>query len=121
MIALRDLAWRQAMQEEYDALMHNNTWSLVPPPPGANIVSGKWIFRHKHNADGTFARHKARRVVRGFTQQSGVDFDDTSSHVVKPATIRVVLSLALSQGWPINQLDIKNAFLRGDLTEEVYS
>jgi histone deacetylase 1/2 len=121
MIALRDPAWRQAMQDEYDALMHNNTWSLVPPPPGANIVSGKWIFRHKHNADGTLARHKARWVVRGFTQQPGVDFDETFSPVVKPATIRVVLSLALSQGWPINQLDVKNVFLHGDLTEEVYS
>jgi hypothetical protein len=109
------------MQEEYDALMHNNTWSLVPPPPGANIVSSKWIFRHKHNADGSLARHKARWVVRGFTQQPGVDFDETFSPVVKPATIRVVLSLAISQQWPVHQLDVKNAFLHGDLTEEVYS
>jgi hypothetical protein len=84
------------MQDEYDALIQNNTWSLVPPPPGANIVSGKWIFRHKHNSDGSLARHKARWVVRGFTQQPGIDFDETFSPVVKPATIRIVLSLALS-------------------------
>jgi hypothetical protein len=109
------------MQDEYDALIQNNTWSLVPPPPGANIVSGKWIFRQKHNSDGSLARHKARWVVRGFTQQPGIDFDETFSPVVKPATIRIVLSLAFSQQWPINQLDVKNAFLHGDLTEDVYS
>jgi hypothetical protein len=95
------------MQEEYDALTLNQTWTLVPPPPGANIVSGKWVFRHKYNSDGSLARHKARWVVRGFSQQPGVDFDETFSPVVKPATIRIVLSLALSHAWPIHQLDVK--------------
>lgn len=109
------------MQDEYDALMTNGTWTLVPPPLGANIVSGKWIFRHKYNSDGSLARHKARWVVRGFTQQPGIDYDETFSPVVKPATIRVVLSLALSKSWPIHQLDVKNAFLHGNLNEEVYS
>jgi hypothetical protein len=119
--ALRDTTWRLAMQEEYDALMANNTWTLVPPPPGANIVSGKWIFLHKYNSDGSLTRHKARWVVRGFTQQPGINFDETFSPVVKTTTIRVVLSLALSQNWPIHQLDVKNAFLHGHLTKEVYS
>jgi hypothetical protein len=109
------------MQEEFDALQSNNTWTLVPPPLNANIVSGKWIFRHKFHSDGSLARHKARWVVRGFSQQPGVDFDETFSPVVKHATIRVVLSLALSNNWPIHQLDVKNAFLHGNLNEEVYS
>jgi hypothetical protein len=109
------------MQEEFDALTLNQTWTLVPSPPGANIVSGKWIFRHKFNSDGSLSRHKARWVVRGFSQQAGIDFDETFSPVVKPATIRIVLSLSLTNNWPIHQLDVKNAFLHGHLNEVVYS
>jgi hypothetical protein len=100
--ALSDPNWRSAMQAEYDALLANDTWSLVPQPPGVNLVTGKWIYRHKLFADGSLDRYKARWVLRGFTQQSGVDFDETFSLVVKPVTIRVVLSLALSQNWPIH-------------------
>ena len=118
--ALKDPHWHHAMLEEYHALMDNFTWSLVPKPAGVNIVTGKWIFRHKFNNDGSLARYKARWVVRGFTQQEGVDYGETFSPVVKPATIRVVLSLATSQSWPIHQLDVKNAFLHGDLNETVY-
>jgi hypothetical protein len=108
------------MQAEYDALIANATWNLVPRPPGINLVTGKWIFRHKLLADGSLDRYKARWVLRGFTQRPGIDYDETFSPVVKPATVRVVLSLALSQDWPIHQLDVKNAFLHGTLTETVY-
>jgi len=118
--ALADPNWRAAMVEEHDALMKNNTWDLVPRPPRANIVTGKWIFKHKFNADGTLERYKARWVLRGFTQRPGVDFAETFSPVVKPATVRTVLSLALSRRWPIHQLDVKNAFLHGTLSETVY-
>ena len=118
--ALADPNWRAAMVEEHDALMKNHTWDLVPRPPRANIVTGKWIFKHKFNADGTLERYKARWVLRGFTQRPGVDFAETFSPVVKPATVRTVLSLALSRRWPIHQLDVKNAFLHGTLSETVY-
>ena len=84
------------------------------------MVTGKWIFKHKLQADGSLERYKARWVLRGFTQRPGVDFDETFSHVVKPATVRTVLSLALSRRWPIHQLDVKNAFLHGTLSETVY-
>jgi len=83
-------------------------------------VIGKWLFKHKFNADGSLERYKARWVLRGFSQRPGIDFDETFSPVVKPATVRTVLSLALSQHWPIHQLDVKNAFLHGKLTETVY-
>ncbi|GJY31112.1 ribonuclease H-like domain-containing protein [Tanacetum coccineum] len=79
-----------------------------------------WLFKHKFHADGTLSRYKARLVANGSNQQHGVDFDETFSLVVKPATIRTVLSLAVSRQWPIHQLDVKNAFLNGDLSETVY-
>uniref|UniRef100_A0A453KU28 Reverse transcriptase Ty1/copia-type domain-containing protein n=1 Tax=Aegilops tauschii subsp. strangulata TaxID=200361 RepID=A0A453KU28_AEGTS len=109
-----------AMQEEYMTLMANQTWSLVPRPPGTNIVSGKWLFRHKFKADGSLERYKARWVVRGFSQRLGIDFDETFSPVVKSATIRVVLALAAAGDWPVHQMDMNNAFLQGYLTERVY-
>ena len=94
--ALLDPHWRQAM-EEYAALVANQTWDLVPRPPGTNVVTGKWIWTHKRRADGTLERYKARWVLRGFTQRPGVDYDETFSPVVKPATVRTVLSLALAR------------------------
>jgi len=108
------------MEEEHAALLKNHTWDLVPRPLRANLVTGKWIFKHKLKADGSLERYKARWVLRGFTQRPGVDFDETFSPVVKPATVRTVLSLALSRRWPIHQLDVKNAFLHGTLSETVY-
>jgi hypothetical protein len=118
--ALSDPAWRLAMQAEFDALQGNDTWTLVPRPPGVNLVTGKWVFRHKFKTDGSLDRYKARWVFRSFTQRPGIDYDETFSSVVKPATIRVVLTLALSRSWPIHQLDVKNAFLHGTLNEIVY-
>jgi len=108
------------MAEEYKALIDNGTWRLVPQPPGANIVTGKWLFKQKFNSNGSLARHKARWVVRGFSQEAGVDYNEKFSPVVKPATIRTVLSIATSRDWPIRQLDVKNAFLHGNLEETVY-
>jgi hypothetical protein len=108
------------MQEEFDALAANGTWSLVTRPPGANVVTGKWVFRHKLNPDGSLDRYKARWVVRGFTQRPGVDFGETFSPVVKPATIRTVLHLSASRHWPVHQLDVSNAFLNGVLSERVF-
>ena len=90
------------MSAEYNALLANGTWRLVPRPPGANIVTGKWLFKHKIHSDGTLARHKACCVVRDLSQQAGVDYDETFSPVVKPATIRTVLSIAASRSWPIH-------------------
>ncbi|GKB34570.1 ribonuclease H-like domain-containing protein [Tanacetum coccineum] len=118
--ALKDPQWRNAMYDEYNALVKNDTWLLVPRPAGVNMVRSMWLFKHKFHADGTLSRYKARLVANGSSQQLGVDFDETFSPVVKPATIRTVLSLAVSRQWPIHQLDVKNAFLNGDLSEIVY-
>ena len=92
----------------------------MPRPPRANVITRKWIFKHKLQSDGSLERYKARWVLRGFTQRPSVDFDEAFSPVVKPATVRTVLSLALTRHWPIHQLDVKNSFLHGNLTEAVY-
>uniref|UniRef100_A0A8R7QEA4 Reverse transcriptase Ty1/copia-type domain-containing protein n=1 Tax=Triticum urartu TaxID=4572 RepID=A0A8R7QEA4_TRIUA len=91
--ALLDPNWAAAMQEEYSALTENNTWQLVPRPSNTNIVFGKWVFPQKFHSDGTLSRYKARWVCRGYSQQHGIDYDATFSPVVKPSTIRTVLSL----------------------------
>jgi hypothetical protein len=108
------------MEAECAALHENHTWDLVQCPLQANVVTGKWIFRHKFHADGSFDRYKARWVLRSFTQRPGVDYDETFSPVVKPATVRIVLTFARSRDGPIHQLDVKNVFLHGTLTETVY-
>jgi hypothetical protein len=108
------------MTEEFRALVDNGTWRLVPRPPRANVITSKWVFKHKYRADGSLARYKAIWVVRGFSQRYDIDYDETFSPVVKPATIRAVLSIAASHSWPIHQLDVKNAFLHGHLNETVY-
>ena len=109
------------MLSEYNALLSNNTWTLVPPHSSfTNIIGNKWVFKVKQKADGTIERYKARLVAKGFNQQPGVDFDETFSPVVKPATIRLVLSMALSRGWHIHQLDVKNAFLHGTIEQNIF-
>ncbi|GKD75403.1 ribonuclease H-like domain-containing protein [Tanacetum coccineum] len=109
-----------AMCDEYKALIDNETWVLVPRPPNVNIVRSMWLHKHKYNADGSLSRYKARLITNGHSQQQGIDCDETFSLVVKPATIRTVLSLAVSRQWPIHKLDVKNAFLYGHLIETVY-
>ena len=85
------------MEEEYAALLVNQTWDLVPRPSSRNVVTVKWIWTHKRRADGTLERYKTHWILRGFTQRPGVDYDETFNPVVKPATVRTVLSLALSR------------------------
>jgi hypothetical protein len=94
--ALVDPNWCHIMEEEFDALVANNTWDFVPRPIGYNVVTGKWIFKHKFNFDGSLERYKAPWVIRGFTQRSGIDYYETFSPMVKPAMVCTVLSLIVS-------------------------
>ncbi|GKV11743.1 hypothetical protein SLEP1_g22966 [Rubroshorea leprosula] len=109
------------MKEELEALHKNNTWTLVPTPsPQTNIVGSNWVFKTKLNSDGNVDRFKARLVARGYSQVPRVDFEETFSPILKPTTLRLVLALATTLFWPFRQLDVKNAFLHGNLKEEVY-
>ena len=109
--ALKDSQWRQAMSEEYDVLVKNGTWELVPPDPSHNLIGCKWIFRTKRKSDGFVEMFKARLVAKSFHQRSRINHIDTFSPVVKPTTIRVVFSLDVSCDWSLRQLDVNNAFL----------
>jgi len=93
---------------------------LVTRPPDVNITRCIWLFKHKYKSNGDLERYRSRLVVNGRCQQVGIDYDETFSLVVKPATIRVVLSIVVSKNWPIHQLDVKNAFLHGHLSKTVY-
>ena len=118
--AMKYTQWRQAISAELDALIGNGTWTLVPPTKGQNVVGCKWLFRIKRNPDGSISRYKARLVAKGFTQSKGIDFQETFAPVVRPQTIKVVLTLALGHSWKMHQLDVNNAFLQGSLTEQVF-
>ena len=108
------------MKDEFDALIENHTWDLIPRPPNANVIWSLWIFQLKTKSDGSFECYKARLVGDGKSQREGTDYDMTFSPVVKPASIRVVLSIARSRSWSIHQLDVKNAFPQRHLNETVY-
>lgn len=103
-----------------EALRANNTWSLVPATPSTNLVGCRWVFKTKLKADGSLDRLKARLVAKGFHQKQGVDFHETFSPVIKPGSIRTVLTVAVVCNWPVRQLDVKNAFLHGILHESVF-
>jgi len=118
--AIRFPHWQKAIDDELAAMDVNNTWSITHLPPGKKSISCKWLFKLKLNSDGTIVKHKARLVARGFTQQYGTDFYETFSAVAKITTLRIILSLAASHNWHLTQLDINNAFLNGNLNEDIF-
>ena len=112
--------WLKAMQEDIKALTHNHTWDLVPRPSTANVVGSKWVFKTKLNANRIVERYKARLVAQGFFQIPNLDFGETFSLVIKQTAIRLILSLSMTMGWTMRQLDVKNALLHGFLKEKVF-
>jgi hypothetical protein len=113
-------AWQEAMKEEIHMIEKNHTWELVDRPADKNIIGVKWIFRTKLNADSSINKFKARLVVKGYAQVYGVDYSDTFAPVARMDTIRLLLAVAAHKNWKVFQMDVKSAFLNGDLQEEIY-
>jgi hypothetical protein len=112
--------WTDAMMEEYNSIMKNDVWEVVPRPEGKSVVTSKWLYKLKHAADGSIEKYKARFVARGFSQVEGVDYDETFASVARYTSIRAVISIAAVMGWKIHQMDVKTTFLNGLIEEEVY-
>uniref|UniRef100_A0A6N2LVW3 Reverse transcriptase Ty1/copia-type domain-containing protein n=1 Tax=Salix viminalis TaxID=40686 RepID=A0A6N2LVW3_SALVM len=118
--AVQHPQWHEAMQHEITTLQHNNTWSLVPLPPNKRPIGCKWVYKIKLQADGQIERYKARLVDKGYNQIEGLDYQETFAPIAKLVTVRLLLSVAALCGWHLYQLDVNNAFLNGDLHEDVY-
>ncbi|MCO5571350.1 hypothetical protein L7F22_025088 [Adiantum nelumboides] len=108
------------MDEEMTALDVNETWELVSFPEGKKPIGCKWVYKVKHNADGSISRYKARLIAKGYAHMYGIDYEEAFSHVAKMAIVCSVIAVAASKGWLLHQKNVKNAFLHGDLQEEVY-
>lgn len=118
--AMKHFVWRIAMKTEIVALEDNNTWTITTLPPNKRAIGCKWVFKIKFFSDGSIERHKARLVALGNRQEEGVDYKETFAPVVKMTTMRIVLEVAAAKDWELYQMDVHNAFLHGDLEEEVY-
>uniref|UniRef100_A0ACD5ZX98 Uncharacterized protein n=1 Tax=Avena sativa TaxID=4498 RepID=A0ACD5ZX98_AVESA len=118
--AEREDCWRRVMLDELQSIDDNNTWTLTSLPPGHRAISLKWVFKVKKNEHGHIVKHKARLVAKGYVQRQGVDFEEVFAPVARLESVRLILALAAHRGWEVHHMDVKSAFLNGDLEEEVY-
>ena len=118
--AMTEECWRQAMQTEMKAIEDNRTWEVAELPAGQKAIGLKWVFKVKKDANGKILKHKARLVAKGYAQVQGVDFDEVFAPVARIETVIVLLALAAEGGWQVHHMDVKSAFLNGDLTETVF-
>jgi hypothetical protein len=112
--------WKEAMDDEYSSLIKNNTWVLVDLPPGRSTVTNKWVLKKKYNAQGLITRYKARLVARGFSQEKGIDYNETFSPVINISSLRILLALTAIYDLNVHQMDVKTAFLYGHILEEIF-
>ena len=112
--------WNDAMIEEYNSIMKNDVWEVVPRPTRKSVVTSRWLYKSKHVVDGSIEKYKTKFVARGFTKKEGIDYDETFAVVAKYTTIITIISLAAVFGWKLHQMDVKTTFLNGKIDEEVY-
>ena len=118
--AVKSAEWRNAMKDEIKALNTNETWCITDLPPGKKSIGCKWLYKLKFNADGKIKCYKARLMAKGYTQVEGIDYHENFSPVAKITTIRLLIAVTAAKNWHLDQLDVNNAFVHGDLDEEVY-
>jgi len=118
--AEEDGNWMAAMESELHSINKNGTWELTTLPPGQKPIGLKWVFKLKRNSEGEVIKHKARLVAKGYVQKEGIDFEEVFAPVARLDTIRLILAMAANRGWQVHHLDVKSAFLNGELEEEVY-
>ncbi|CAH9075913.1 unnamed protein product [Cuscuta europaea] len=118
--AFQDSDWINAMQEELTQFQRNKVWELVPRPKHQSVIGTKWVFKKKADEDGNIVRNKARLVAKAYCQEDGIDFNETFAPVARLEAIRIFLAYAAYNNIKVYQMDVKSAFLNGDLEEEVY-
>jgi len=117
---LEQSCWKEAMDAELKSIRENNTWSLLDLPEGHRAIGLKWVFKVKRHAAGKIMKHKARFVAKGYASKQGVDYDEVFAPVARLETVRILLALAAYGDWQVHHMDVKFAFLNGDLQEQVY-
>jgi hypothetical protein len=118
--ALDDASWKAAMDDEMNSIRDNNTWEFSSLPAGHKAIGLKWVYKVKRDPEGAIVKHKARLVAKGYSQRKGVDFEEVFAPVARMETVRLFLALAAHSGWEVHHMDVKSAFLNGELEEEVY-
>jgi hypothetical protein len=108
------------MTEEYQSIMKNEVWEIVPRPKNKDVVSSRWLFKIKHTANGSIEKYKVRFVARGFSQKEGIDYEETFTPVARYTSIRTIIALATKMKWKLHQMDVKTTFLNGVIEEEVF-
>jgi hypothetical protein len=109
--------WQDSMTKEYQSIMKNDVWDIVLRLEGKYVVTSKWIYKIKHAADRSVDKYKERFVARGFSHVEGIDYEETFAHVARYTSIRTIISLAVSMGWKLHQMDVKTTFLNGEIEE----
>lgn len=118
--AVKDDDWKWAMEREMESIQENETWELTKLPPGQKVIGLKWVYKLKKDANGRVVKHKARLVAKGYSQEQGIDYDEVYAPVTRLETVRLLLALSAKNNWEVHHLDVKTAFLNGDLKEEVF-
>ena len=118
--AVQEPTWVDAMVEEYDSIVRNSAWEIVPRPVGKSVLGSRWIYKVKQAADGSVEKYKEIFVARGFSQIEGIDYEKTFAPVARYSSIRTILALSVQMGWHIHQMDVKTTFLNVIIEEEVY-
>lgn len=112
--------WKKVMEQEMKSIEENETWELTRLPPGQKVIDLKWIYKLKKDVDGKIIKHKARLVTKGYVQEQGVDYDEVYAPVTRLEIVRLLLALSAKKNWEVHHLDVKTAFLNGDIKEDVF-